>query len=79
MFSLLDGAPRSRYIAIVPYVPLAYDRQFDDVSRLLTVSPGDSSSCRSQAAATAAAADSIWQWKARAQGYYDFVQVNSGA
>jgi hypothetical protein len=29
MFSLLDGAARSYDIAIVPCLPLAYDKQFD--------------------------------------------------
>jgi hypothetical protein len=29
MFSLLDGAARSDHIAIVPSLPLAYDKQFD--------------------------------------------------
>jgi hypothetical protein len=29
MFSLLDGAGRSDDIAIVPCLPLAYDKQFD--------------------------------------------------
>jgi hypothetical protein len=79
MFSLLDGARRSWYIAIVPWLPLAYDRQFHGAtSPLLAVSPGDAFAGRSQAAGAAAAADSIRQWEARAQRYCDFVQFESG-
>jgi hypothetical protein len=80
MLSLLDGALRSRYIAIVPRLPLAYDGQFDaNASSGLAVFPGDAFAGRSQAAGAAATAGSIRQWKARAQGYYDFVRVESGA
>jgi hypothetical protein len=79
MFSLLDGVPRSQYIAIVARLPRAYDKQFDGgSSRLLAVFPGDAFAGRSQSTGTAAATDSLRQWEARAQGYYDFFRVESG-